>query len=68
MNNLFSSINHKLLITSFVLLVLGYFLLGRGPLHNPVSLTVAPLLIIGVYCVLIPVALLVKEENKSPKK
>jgi hypothetical protein len=68
MQNLFSSINHKLLIASLLLLVLGYFLLGQGPLNNPVSLTVAPLLLIGVYFVLIPVAILVKGEDKSPKK
>jgi len=68
MQNLFSSINYKLLIASLLLLVLGYFLLGQGPLHNPVSLTVAPLLLIGVYFVLIPVAILAKGENKLPKK
>lgn len=68
MQNLFSSINYKLLIASLLLLVLGYVLLGQGPLHNPVSLTVAPLLLIGAYFVLIPVAILAKGENKLPKK
>lgn len=68
MQNLFLSINHKLLIASLLLLVLGYFLLGQGPLNNPISLTVAPLLLIGVYFVLIPVAILAKGEDKSPKK
>ncbi len=68
MQNLFSSINYKLLIISLLLLGLGYILLGQGPLHNPISMTVAPLLLIGVYCVLIPVAIMAKGEDKSPKK
>ncbi len=68
MQNLFSSINYKLLIASLLLLILGFFLLGQGPLNNPVSLTAAPLLLIGVYFVLIPVAILAKGEDKSPKK
>lgn len=68
MQNFFSSINHKLLITSIILLALGYVLLGVGPLSNPVSMTVAPLIIVGVYCVLIPVAILAKEKEKPQKK
>ncbi len=68
MQNLFSSINRKLLIVSLLLLVVGYVLLGQGPLHNPISLTVAPLLLVGVYFVLIPVAILAKGEDKSQKK
>lgn len=68
MQNIFTSVNHKLIVVSLVLLALGYFLLGRGPLDNPVSMTVAPLLLIGVYCGLIPFAILAKEKEKSQKK
>lgn len=68
MQNIFSSINYKLLIASLLLLAIGYVLLGQGPLNNPLSYVVAPLVLIGVYCVLIPVAILAKGDDKPQKK
>ncbi len=40
-------------------MILGFILLGTG------SITLAPLLLVIAYCVLVPVAILVKDEPKS---
>ncbi len=66
---MFGSLNYKLLGLSFVLLVLGYVLLGQGPVTNPLSLSVAPVILVGVYLVLLPIAIIVrgKDEKKTAK-
>ena len=46
---MFSSLNYKLLGLSVLLLILGYVLLGQGPVTNPLSLNVAPVILVGVY-------------------
>jgi hypothetical protein len=64
---MFSSINYKLFGLSLVLLVVGYVCLGQGPVKNPLSLTIAPLILVGVYCVLIPIAIVAGGKKKSEK-
>ncbi|MGB7566676.1 MAG: hypothetical protein WBM07_02365 [Chitinivibrionales bacterium] len=64
---MFSSLNYKLLGLSVLLLILGYVLLGQGPVTNPLSLNVAPVVLVAVYLFLIPFAIIVggKEEKKK---
>jgi hypothetical protein len=64
---MFSSLNYKLLVLSIALLAGGYILLGQGPVNNPLSLSVAPVVLVVVYCFLIPIAIIVKgkEEKNS---
>jgi len=46
-----------LLGLSIVLLIFGYILLGQGPEDNFLSRSVAPVLLIIVYCALLPFAI-----------
>jgi len=62
---MFGSLNYKLFGLSFVLLVLGYVLLGQGPVTNPLSLSVAPAILVGVYIVLLPIAIFAKGKNEK---
>ena len=64
---MFSSLNYKLLGLSVLLLILGYVLLGQWPVTNPLSLNVAPVVLVAVYLFLIPFAIIVggKEEKKK---
>jgi hypothetical protein len=64
---MFSSLNYKLLGLSVLLLVAGYVLLGQGPVTNPLSLSVAPIILVGVYCFLIPIAIIVKGKEEEKK-
>lgn len=44
---------------AMVVMIIGYIALGTG------SITLAPFLLVLAYCVLVPVAILVKDEPKS---
>jgi hypothetical protein len=63
---MFDSINYKLFGVSILLLIVGYVLLGQGPVTNKLSWSLAPVILVGVYCFLIPIAIIV--HGKSEKK
>lgn len=63
----FSSLNFKLLGLSIVLLAIGYVFLGQGPVDNPLSKSVAPAVLVLVYCALIPLALLLRPKSGSDR-
>ena len=58
----------KLFGLAIALLVLGYVLLGQGPVDNPLSKTIAPIILVAVYCVLIPYAIMAKSKGPSDDK
>ena len=63
---LYGGRNIRLFVMGLVVIALGYFLLSRPPVDGVMSLTLAPLLLVIGYCVLIPLALLSRnEENDS---
>jgi hypothetical protein len=57
-NWLFSKANFYLFGFSAVLLAVGYFLLGQGPVDSSLSKSVAPIILVLAYCGLIPFAML----------
>ena len=69
MQNIFSGKQIALLMAGIVTVILGYILLAQGPVDNPLSLSIAPILLVGGYCVVIPVALILngKKPDKSKK-
>jgi hypothetical protein len=64
---LFSTKNILLFLICTGLLIVGYWLLGQGPVNNPLSKSVAPVVLVVVYCVCIPYAILAKEKG-APKE
>lgn len=70
MQSIFTVKHYMLFAASVVLLILGYVFLAQGPVDNPVSTSLAPLIIVGVYCVMIPFAIVTKDkqQTKSSKK
>jgi hypothetical protein len=54
-----------ILAGSIGLLCVGYICLGQGPVENPISKSVAPLLLVAAYCVLIPIALLARDKDEK---
>lgn len=44
---------------ALVVMIIGYIALGAG------SITLAPFLLVVAYCILVPVAILIKDEPKS---
>ena len=67
-DTIFTSKNLKLFGICAALLAIGYILLGQGPVENPLSKTIAPLVLVVVYCVLIPYAILAKSREESGNK
>ena len=66
MQNIFSGKQLSVLMTGIALIIVGYIMLAQGPVNNPLSLTLAPFMLIGGYCIVIPVALILKD--KAPDK
>ncbi|MEE4312238.1 MAG: hypothetical protein V2J62_10265 [candidate division KSB1 bacterium] len=58
--------NYSIFGIGILIIVLGYVALSRGPADSFWSLTVAPILLIVGYCVVIPLAILYK--RKAPKE
>lgn len=56
----FARINWILCICALVTLTAGYLLLRLPPADGTLSLTVAPLLLVLGYCVLVPAAILAR--------
>jgi len=61
----FSSENYLLFGIGLLLIVVGYVALSRGPWNSFWSLTLAPILLVLGYCVVIPVSILYRKQNKK---
>ena len=59
--------NIILIAIGVLLLVIGFLCLASGPADNPVSLTVAPLILVVAYMVVIPIGILFtgKKQDKQ---
>ena len=62
----FTRKNGVLFAIGLATIALGYLALGVPPANGFLSLTLAPLLLIAGYCVLIPLAILAKKEGDQP--
>ena len=58
----FGSRNYIWLGIGLITIVLGYISLAQGPVNSFWSLTLAPILLVIGYCVLIPIGLLLKNK------
>ena len=68
MNKLFSAKNVRLFLIGCLVIATGFVLLAQGPVDNPLSLTYAPFLLVIGYCVLIPVAIILKDKEQKKTK
>lgn len=59
--------NIILIALGVLLLVIGFICLATGPAENPVSLTVAPLILCLAYLVIIPLGILWKGKKEDKK-
>lgn len=57
--------NFVLIALGVLLLIIGFFCLATGPADNPVSLTVAPLILCLAYLVIIPLGILLMGKKKD---
>ncbi|MCQ2103632.1 MAG: DUF3098 domain-containing protein [Fibrobacter sp.] len=59
--------NLLLIALGVILLVIGFICLATGPAENPVSLTIAPLILCLAYLVIIPLGILWKGKKEDKK-
>jgi uncharacterized membrane protein SirB2 len=60
-------INVKLLLIAAVVAIIGYILLGVAPIDNQISWTIAPIVLVICYLVLIPLAILTQKAKVEEK-
>ena len=59
----FTRKNWILFLVGLGTIALGYVLLRIPPVDGPLSLTVAPMLLVAGYCVILPAAILVRDRG-----
>lgn len=57
--------NYYLFGIGLITLLIGYLALSKGPWNSFWSLTLAPILLVLGYCVIIPVAILYRKKDKK---
>jgi hypothetical protein len=61
----FSGVNILVVAFGVLLVIIGFFCLAQGPAENPVSLTVAPLILVFAYLVVVPFGILWSGKKKD---
>ncbi len=63
--NYWNKTNYIIFGIGLALLLLGNFLMTRGPWDNPLSLTVSPIILVIAYLVVIPFSIFYKKKRPS---
>ena len=59
-----NTVNLALFIVGLVVLAVGYYLLSKGPWNNPLSLSVAPIVLLIGYLLVFPLAIFFGSRRK----
>ncbi len=62
----FTRLNYQIFAAGLLLIILGYVALAQPPANSFMSLTVAPILLILGYCVVIPFAIMYQKKLPAP--
>lgn len=65
--NYWNKTNYIIFFVGITLLLLGNFLMTRGPWDNPLSLTVSPIILVFAYLVVIPLSIFYKKKKSTDK-
>ncbi|RMD51562.1 MAG: hypothetical protein D6830_00070 [Ignavibacteria bacterium] len=57
--------NYLLLLAGILVLFIGNYLMTFGPWDNPISLSVAPIVLLLAYIVIFPLAIFYRKKKKS---
>ena len=63
--NYWSRENYFLFGVGMVIVIIGFLLMAQGPWDNPLSLTVAPLVLLVAYLVVFPLSILYKKRKPT---
>lgn len=57
--------NFIILIIGILVIILGYIFLAQGPADSFWSLTVAPILLVISYCIIIPISIIYRKKSSK---
>ncbi len=57
------AINYQIILAGVVVIIAGYFALSVKPWDNPIALTVAPILLVLGYCIIIPIGIIYRKKK-----
>ena len=60
--------NYQMFGIGILIIILGYISLSKGPADSFWSLTLAPILLVLGYCVIIPIAIIYKNKKRENNK
>jgi hypothetical protein len=63
--NYWSRNNYIILIAGLATIFLGFYFMNQGPWDNPESLTVAPIILLIAYLIIIPLAIYYRKAPKN---
>lgn len=64
----YSKRNYQLFAVAILILFIGYWALAQKPVDGFLTLSLAPILLVIGYCVLIPLAILYSAKSKSKEQ
>lgn len=62
------NVNYQILGVGAVVIVAGYIALSAQPWDNPIALTLAPILLVIGYLVIVPIGILYKKKSTENKE
>jgi hypothetical protein len=62
------NVNYQILGVGAVIIIAGYIALSAQPWDNPIALTLAPILLVLGYLVVIPIGILYKKKSADSKQ
>jgi hypothetical protein len=63
--NYWTKNNYLLLGAGIVVLIIGYLLMSQGPWDNPLSLTIAPIVLLIAYVIIFPLSIMYKKKSDN---
>ena len=60
--------NLYVLTAALVVIVIGYIFLGQGPAESVSSRTIAPVILVFGYMILVPLAVIIRDPSKDKKQ
>ena len=61
-------INYMIIIAGVVTVIIGYLVMMAGGTVDPLSITIAPIILVIGYCVIIPIGIIYKKKNPETAK
>lgn len=60
--------NYIILIAGVAIIILGYIVMSAGDAVSPLSVTVAPIILVIGYCIVVPLGIIYRKKRASENK